>query len=633
MLPGPVFAFELLTTARRGRFYLARALYAVVLLLILWAIFSAWSSEYQGELPWHRVQWLGLSAFGGISIGQELLVLALTPALVAGVIADEKRRKTLHYLMASRLTGAEIVLGKLLVRMLYIGVLLGVSLPVLSLLVLLSGIDPRLILLSCASTLTTAWFLAALATWSSAIARRPREALVLAYGLEGLWLVVPALLAWKGTTGWPAIDGPVLGLAAWVGASSPVELYGGALYGVGFRGGQAWDQEVLAWMLGLQLAYGAALAALAAAQLRPIFRRQEGAASRRRGLRAMMASIGGREHPPLGDRPMIWKELHTGGTRGLARFIGFVLTLISGGFLAYYAFCYGALALWECWDRGYPPMTDLRGLNGQLSWSWTQGTHRGKFYDFLRGTLPLVYLVFIVRVAATAAASITSEHEEDTWVSLTATDLTGREILLAKLLGALRRGFKVAEVLFWLAVVGAIAGSLHPLSPPALVLALVVFGWLAAALGVWISIQLRSTWRAQFLALSCLILLNIAGQGLLNTLSPRGFAPQVWPGFTPYEIAKLVMDPAFFYDSSLLTWPYFWRLWEVDDGRAWGVIFTIMSLVGSAALAALLTWDGLRRFAIVAGRARRPRRPNPAGAAPVRPPHAPRSAALQGTTD
>ena len=49
--------------------------------------------------------------------------------------------------MASRLTSAEIVLGKLLVRMLYVAILLGVSLPILSLLVLMGGVDPRLVLL------------------------------------------------------------------------------------------------------------------------------------------------------------------------------------------------------------------------------------------------------------------------------------------------------------------------------------------------------------------------------------------------------------------------------------------------------------------------------------------------------
>ena len=144
-----------MATARRSRFYLVRAFYAAVLFMILWGVHAAWTSETGGELPSKMVSWFAFSTFCGITIGQEILVLVLTPALVAGVIADEKQRKTLHYLMASRLTSAEIVLGKLLVRMLYVGVLLGVSLPVLSLLVLMGGIDPRLVLLSCGATLST----------------------------------------------------------------------------------------------------------------------------------------------------------------------------------------------------------------------------------------------------------------------------------------------------------------------------------------------------------------------------------------------------------------------------------------------------------------------------------------------
>ena len=120
MLPGPVFNFELMATARRSRFYLVRAFYAAILFVILWGVHSAWASETGGELPSRMVSWFAFSTFCGITIGQEILVLVLTPALVAGVIADEKQRKTLHYLMASRLTSAEIVLGKLLVRMFYV---------------------------------------------------------------------------------------------------------------------------------------------------------------------------------------------------------------------------------------------------------------------------------------------------------------------------------------------------------------------------------------------------------------------------------------------------------------------------------------------------------------------------------
>ena len=64
---------------------------------------------------------------------------------------------------------------------------------------------------------------------------------------------------------------------------------------------------------------------------------------------------------------------------------------------------------------------------------------------FLYGVVPLLYVLGILGVAGSAAASITSEHEEDTWVSLTATDLTSREIVFAKIIGAMRRGRSLSD--------------------------------------------------------------------------------------------------------------------------------------------------------------------------------------------
>ena len=62
MLPGPVFQFEMITAARRRRFYSTRALYAVVLLLTLWMIHSTWSDAMGGgELPSRMVPWFGFS--------------------------------------------------------------------------------------------------------------------------------------------------------------------------------------------------------------------------------------------------------------------------------------------------------------------------------------------------------------------------------------------------------------------------------------------------------------------------------------------------------------------------------------------------------------------------------------------
>ncbi len=320
MLPGPVFGFELVATSRRSRFYLVRAFYAAILFLIFWGIHAAWTSGTGGELPSGMVKWFAVSTFCGVTVGQEVLVLLLTPALVAAVIADERQRKTLHYLMASRLSSSEIVLGKLLVRMLYMIVLLGVSLPVLSLLVLMGGIDPKLVLVTCGATFSTAWFLASLSIWVSTLARRVRDAFFITYGLECLWFFSPLLLQLIANRNWPAVSNAAHWCAEWAGASSPLQVGEDLLFGfVGTGGGQRISEmEVIAWMTGLQLIFGLFLAVLAAVQLRPVFRRMDGGSEARagRGLRSILMSQGRwrlHRRPTLGDRPVLWKEFHTGG--------------------------------------------------------------------------------------------------------------------------------------------------------------------------------------------------------------------------------------------------------------------------------------------------------------------------------
>ena len=629
MLPGPVFNFELMATARRSRFYLVRAFYAAILFVILWGVHSAWTSETGGELPSQMVSWFAFSTFCGITIGQEILVLVLTPALVAGVIADEKQRKTLHYLMASRLTSAEIVLGKLFVRMLYVAVLLGVSLPVLSLLVLFGGVAPQLVLLSCGATLSTGWFLASLSIWISTIAQRVREAFFIAFGLECLWLFSPLILKNISISTWPAFEQGARWLAEWLGASSPVEVVWQLFYtNVMTRGTRSSEVELVAWMMGLQLAFGLILALLASWQLRPIFRRQDAEGGKRairrlfltrksRMRRAKAAEEGRTDRtslpelvirprwriwrrPELGDRPMLWKELHTGGARGLARLVGLLLTAIGGGFLAYYTVWLAAMAFGEMWDSGYAPR------NAYTAWM-----DRNAFMWFLQTVVPLIYLLGILGVAGSAAASMTSEHEEDTWVSLTATDLTGREIVFAKMIGAMKRGRRFAELIVFLTIIGTVVGSISALAIPLLIVGMAIYAWATAALGVWISLQLRSTWRAQFLTMACLLLINVVGQGVLNMLSRFGFAPQLWPGFTPHEISKLMPDTQFIERLFKVEWPRFWWVSNVDDGLAWQTIFSIVSLLAYAALATFLTWHTFRRFEIVAGRARRSTTPPP----------------------
>src|SRR5207253_43478 len=129
-LLGPVLAYEMLRTARRGRFILMRWLYAVGLLLLLLWVYSIWRFEIRFRSgtteDYKALAQLALEYFRAFSITQFCVVALLTPAYVAGAIAEEKERKTLEFLLATDLRNREIVFGKLVARIGYL-LLSGVS--------------------------------------------------------------------------------------------------------------------------------------------------------------------------------------------------------------------------------------------------------------------------------------------------------------------------------------------------------------------------------------------------------------------------------------------------------------------------------------------------------------------------
>src|SRR5690242_9923547 len=100
MLPGPVFRFELLTTARRPRYFVARTLYGLFLLFVLWQEFQSWRHQ-PFLVTFESMSHFAQSTFMAFAWAQGFALIALVPALLAGTIADEHQRKTLHYLLAS----------------------------------------------------------------------------------------------------------------------------------------------------------------------------------------------------------------------------------------------------------------------------------------------------------------------------------------------------------------------------------------------------------------------------------------------------------------------------------------------------------------------------------------------------
>ena len=92
-----------------------------------------------------------------------------------------------------------------------------------------------------------------------------------------------------------------------------------------------------------------------------------------------------------------------------------------------------------------------------------------QFYWFLHFIVPLLYMVGILAMAGLQRRRRSPRSTRKTPGSASQrTDLTGREIIFAKLLGALGRGRRLAEVIILLAAVGGVAGSLDFLSIPLL---------------------------------------------------------------------------------------------------------------------------------------------------------------------
>src|SRR5207302_1261943 len=134
-------------------------------------------------------------------MGMQLLVVGVvTPGYVAGVIADEKDRRTIEYLLATDLRNREIVLSKLGARLANLLLMLLTGLPIMSAVEFMGGVDPDFVLVGFAATGVTMISLASFGILCSVHARKSREAILLTYLGAGVYLLLSTLCVLLGTT-------------------------------------------------------------------------------------------------------------------------------------------------------------------------------------------------------------------------------------------------------------------------------------------------------------------------------------------------------------------------------------------------------------------------------------------------
>ncbi len=294
-----------------------RIAYGFILLYIFWSGFSHWSfNNSNGLLTIQQAATIGSGIFLSVVFLQSIAILLLTPALTAGVIADEKQRKTLHYLLASCLSSSEIVLGKLTSRLLLATVIVFLTLPILVMLSFVGGVDPNDVLLLTAASFSTMFVLGAFSICISVHARKPREALVIAYLGELVWLFGPSIL--KNLAPWNQVDYGffVVPLCDVIGATSPFYVITDA--GAFFRANpNTWYMNWM-WMVGSQVLLGAVLTTVAVIRLRPVYRAEGARESPVEGAVSTASTPGMRRRSDLVERAGRVAPWTRGASAGIA---------------------------------------------------------------------------------------------------------------------------------------------------------------------------------------------------------------------------------------------------------------------------------------------------------------------------
>ncbi len=531
---------ELVALARRGGEHLGRIVFTASLLIGVLGTFTAWY-YWEDEQVTNRVMALIAERSFFIALALHSIALMTVVGQSAKCIAFEKDRRTLGFLLVTRLSSAEIVIGKLAAHFLVFLVTLAAGLPIMLLLNLLGGVDGWLILTAYAGIVSTGLFLAALATWFSAMAPDTRRALARAFLCSIAWFSGPVFVALLFPRLGISLPGWLRTANAWVLASSPVSLLvilPGLVAGKGLL-------YTVTWMCGLQLV-GAAICLIGTIfGLRFAYRAQAGGEAGGALRHLMRTSWRWRPRPPVGDDPIFWRERYTNRARGLARLGDLLIYLGIGVAIAYPTWYFGKLALVEVWNHGYtsglttgerPEFNVIIRFFPNMATGLAVDQSRVDFNIFLR----FITVFFSLFVGATAAALgadvIIAERTRETWSSLIATPLTAQDILWAKTLATFWRMRLIIGSLVVLWILGLIAGAIHPLGFVLSILALFSGTWFMVAWGMLCAIKARAATVATLPGISLAYLLS---------------STAVLPFFLPTNISSVLLGSG---SSSFVLW-------------------------------------------------------------------------------
>lgn len=198
LVVNPIVLKELKVSSRRKRTYLLRAGY---LLLLVLSLLLTWWGVVQGSLTTSTAEVLQRQSQTGQSLSltlgwiQLVALMLIAPMLTGSCVSDEIEDRSLDVLLITPLTAGQIIVGKLLSRLVYVGLLVLLSMPLLLAMRTYGGFTLEQLIKIEVLTLTTALLGASISILLSCWEARGWRAVAMTYFWLTLWWFAIPLIA------------------------------------------------------------------------------------------------------------------------------------------------------------------------------------------------------------------------------------------------------------------------------------------------------------------------------------------------------------------------------------------------------------------------------------------------------
>ena len=464
-LTGPIFDKELRVSSRRLRNYVLRFAYVSLLTVFIafaWFFLARIGSSASLVYQVSRMSETGKYITTTIIWFQFLAIQLIAIVMLSNAISDEIYHRTLGLLMTTPISSLQIVIGKLFSKLLQLVLLLAITLPLLAIIRVMGGVPWDYVVSSLCMTLTAAVFAGSVSMVFSITNRHSHSVIVRTVLVCFLFYIGPPVVV------------QLVQFAYQVRIVTEATLfYVNPFIAMGFAS-QSMLSPVsvglaLSWPLHCVIMLGLSTLLLVfstfcirrvglrqATGQAGIFasRRERRVANRNLKKRIILHAATGWIKPVKGP-PIIWKEM-----------IG--LWIKNSRLWAILTMILAVLIMATVY--GYCAYADFLGR---------EETHM---------VFILVYFFFgLLRTATSAATSITSEKEAQTWPILLTTPLTEKRIVFGKIVGSCLGGWAFWFLLAAHVLVFSSAGCIPPAAIMPLALLIISSTLLVSTIGVFFS--------------------------------------------------------------------------------------------------------------------------------------------------